>query len=932
MLRVAATALVCVVAACETTGREAPAVEIAVVTAESVPAEVSSALRSLAVEVSGSTTASFVVSGAPTSGGWRVRYRVPAGGSLTFTATGRDRAGIGLVRGASSVVVESGGGGLLTVTLSELLARPADLGGLDVDLASPTDLGGADDQAKPIPDLSAAPDLAAAPSDLAPAPSDLTTTTTDLTAPGADLAAPAGFAVQPKTTSVLLGGNELFVAPGDVDWSIQGDPATASISASGLFRATAAGTYTVVATSMQGLGSDTAMVTVRAGTLDRIAGPLGGAGYLDGLGTAARFFQPVDLCDDGAGTLYVVEAGDAIIRKVVIATGEVSTLAGKVGRAGFADGVGSAAQFYNPRGIACDGASTLYVADQGNHVVRKIDVATRTVSTLVGQPGSFGEIAGVGGAARLSNPNGLAIADTGTTKYLYVSELSRRVRRVDLTTNNCELWAGTGAGGSIDGAVATATFTQPSRMIWDGPWPGVLYLADGFGSRVRAFDLANDTVSTLAGSGTSGAVDAIGTAASFRNPTGLALVDDGTTHALYVSDENNYTIRRIELTAGPSFAGVTTVAGVAQSAGFVDAVGAAARLYAPAGILAIGNLLYFTDSNNHTVRSLARNTNTVSTVAGWAWQGNAADGTGKDARFGLISDVVVSGNLAYLADSSAIRVVDLTSGAVTTLAGSLTQTAVTDGTGPNARFYRIEAMTMGVDGSLFVTDRRTLRKVELATAQVTTIAGNAVEYVSMTRDGIGTAARLLYPGAIRRQGSTLYLIDGASVRTVDLASMQVTTIIGDALIYEYADGVGTAARLSSPSSVAVDGAGRLYIGDANTIRAVDLATRRVTTLAGYQGLAAHREGIGAAARFTDVRCLDWDGATSTLIACEPEVGGFVRVRPSTGAVTLLLGRPGIHGVELGPLPGSINNSLAVTVVGNALFAGDYAEGALIHVH
>jgi len=920
MVRVAAAAaLACAVAACDTTSAEVAAVEIEVVTASSVPAEVSSALRSLAIEVSGAATAAFVVSVAPASGGWRVRYRVPSGGSLTFTATGRDRAGVGLVRGAGSVVLESGRGGQLTVTLSELLPRRDDLGGVDVDLAAPNDLGATEDLAKPIPDL-------------ALPPSDLTTTTTDLTTAGNDLAAPGGFAVQPKTTSVFLGGNELFVAPGSVVWSIQGDPATASISASGLFRATAAGTYTVVATSMQGFGSDTATVTVRDGTIDRIAGPLGGAGYLDGIGTAARFFQPSDLCDDGAGNLYIVDYGDAVIRKLVRTTGEVSTVAGKVGRAGFADGVGDVAQFYGPVGIACDGASTLYVADQKNHVIRKIDVATRTVSTLVGLPGSFGDVAGVGGAARISSPNYLAIADTGTTKYLFVTELSRRVRRIDLTTNNCELWAGTGAGGAIDGAVVTATFTQPSGMVWDGPWPGVLYLADGFGNRIRAFDLSNDTVSTLSGSGASGAVDAIGTSASFRNPTGLALVDDGTTHALYVTDGNNYTIRRVELTAGPSFAGVTTLAGTAQSYGFVNDVGAAARFYGPAGIVPIGNLLYVVDSNNHSVRSMARSTNTVSTVAGWAWMGNAADGTGPNARFSVISDVVVSGNVAYVADESAIRTVDLTSGVVTTLAGSLTQSAETDGTGPNARFSRVMGMALGADGNLYVADKTTIRKVVLGTAEVTTIAGNAADSINNTRDGIGTAARFFSPEALRREGRILYVLDGASLRTIDLSSMQVTTIVGSATIYEYLDGVGTAARLYRASAIALDGAGSLYIGDAYTVRKVDLATKRVTTLAGYQGLSAHREGIGAAARFGDVRCLDWDPATSTLIACEPKVGGLVRVRPSTGAVTLLLGHPDVNGVELGPLPGSFNNSLAAIVVGGAIYASDSSEGALLDVH
>lgn len=919
-----------VAAGCETTTDDGAAVDVHAVAAESVPPAVIAALRSISVETSGAATARVVVHGAASSSGWRVRLRAGASsGALTVTVTGRDRAGVGLVRGVADLVVE-GGRGAVTVTLDELLPRP-DLGG--VDLAGPPPDLGAGDLASTDKDLLAPPDLIAPPESDLLAPADLDQPA-DLTAPsGSDLAAPSGFAIQPKTTSVLLGGNELFVGgPGGVDWSLEGDPATASIGPDGIFRATAAGTYTVVGTSALGLGTDRATVTVRAATIDRVAGPLGGFGYLDGVGTGARFFRPADLCDDGAGNVYLVDDGNAVIRKLVVATGQVTTLVGKVGRAGFSDGVGSAAQFYNPQGIACDGASTLYVADQSNHVIREIDVATRTVTTFAGQPGSSGAVAGIGAAARLSNPKRLAIANTGTTKYLYVAELSRRIRRIDLSTNNVELWAGTGASGATNGPVASATFNTPNALVWDGPWPGTLYLVDRGAQRIRAIDLATDTASTLAGSGGSGSTDALGTAASFRAPTGGTLVDDGSTHALYVAEEGNHTIRRIELTPGPSFAGVTTIAGTAQQSGITDGTGAAARFYVPTALVALGNLLYVADYGNGTVRSVARDTTAVATVAGLGRSSTATDGTGAAARFWGIRDVVVDGNIAWVGDENAIRKVDLTTGEVTTHAGSLTANAETDGVGASARFARIMGLGLDVDGTLYVADKTTIRKVVLSTAEVTTIAGNAADYIYQARDGVGAAARFYGPEAMRLAGKTLYVIDGASLRTVDLTSMQVTTIVGDASSYGFVDGVGTAARLWGASSLALDGAGNLYIGDGCTVRAVDLATRRVTTLAGYQALCDHREGIGRAARFGDVRCLDWDPATSTLVACEPEIGGLVRVRPSTGAVTVLLGREGLHGVELGPLPGNFNNALAVTVVGGSLFAGDYTEGALLHVH
>src|SRR5262249_28842496 len=127
-------------------------------------------------------------------------------------------------------------------------------------------------------------------------------------------------------------------------------------------------------------------VVTATGAVTTLAGVAGMSGTTDGTGASARLSAPSAVVSDGAGNLYV--ADDGAIRKIVIATGAVTTLAGAGGKYGTADGTGAAARFAQMNGIASDGAGELYVADA--FTVRKIAVATGTVSTLLGVAGRGG--------------------------------------------------------------------------------------------------------------------------------------------------------------------------------------------------------------------------------------------------------------------------------------------------------------------------------------------------------------------------------------------------------------------------------------------------------------------------------------------------------------------------------------------------------------
>ena len=301
-------------------------------------------------------------------------------------------------------------------------------------------------------------------------------------------------------------------------------------------------------------GQDMAAGAIR--TLSLVAGGLGGSGSADGIGAAAGFSSPSGVAADGAGNLYVADTTNDTIRKVVLATGVVSTLAGAVGMPGSADGTGAAARFAGPVGMAADSAGNLYVADSGNHTIRKIVLATGAVSTLAGAAGMSGSTDGTGTAARFYNPSGVAADSAGN---LYVADTTNyTIRKVVLATGVVSTLAGAARmPGSADGTGIVARFDIPYGVAADSA--GNLYVANP--SAIRKIVLATGVVSTLAGAARMpGSTDGTGTTARFSIPYGVAADEAGN---LYVADHFNSTIRRVSLPDSS----VTTFAGVVGQTG-----------------------------------------------------------------------------------------------------------------------------------------------------------------------------------------------------------------------------------------------------------------------------------------------------------------------------------------------------------------------------
>ena len=311
----------------------------------------------------------------------------------------------------------------------------------------------------------------------------------------------------------------------------------------------------------------------------------GGSIGADGIGPAAGFIFPYGIAQSG-DTLYVTDFTEHSLRTVHTTTARVGTIVtGGVGNFGHRNGAGTSARFNFPSGAAAAAGSTLYVADFINNRIREVRAGTNAaatrVSTLAGS-GSPGEADGAGTtAARFNGPRGLALS--GTTLYV-ADQNNHRIRAIDLASANktVSTLAGSGSPGPADGVGTAAQFNSPRGIAVSG---GTLYVADYGNHRIRAIDIASRTVSTLAGSGSPGHANGVGAAAQFDGPTGIA-VSGGT---LYIADTGNHRIRAVDIASRT----VRDIAGDG-TAGSTDGIGTAARFDNPRHIVVSGSTLYVT--------------------------------------------------------------------------------------------------------------------------------------------------------------------------------------------------------------------------------------------------------------------------------------------------------------------------------------------------
>ncbi|WP_394845278.1 hypothetical protein LZC95_50650 [Pendulispora brunnea] len=565
----------------------------------------------------------------------------------------------------------------------------------------------------------------------------------------------------------------------------------------------------------------------------------------NGVGSAAGFVSPYGLTFDGNGRLIVASAYAHKIARVDLGNVDVTYFAG-TGVAGTnpKEIDVANAHFNVPYALDWDASrNVVYVAENGNHDVREIDLASSLVRTIAGQPGVSGPFAdGAASSAVFSYPMGI----THIGSKVYVSDYGHcRIRVLDLGSSAgptvSTLSGGNGCGaGFVDGTDgSTSGLVSPAAITNAG---GFLYVADRGAHAIRRVDVSNGAVVTIAGSPPSagapkfGARDGQGTSALFFRPQGIAATPDG--KALYVGEAGGTDLRRIDLTSGTY--DVTTVAAKAVVPTDGDAR-TQAVLSSPRGIALAGGKLVIGENQGNDIRVLDLASNRVQRIAGPVDEAfGTRDGTGDVAQFAFPVPMIADDaeGVVYVAGGDQrIRQVKVDTGVTSSVAGKEWERSFADGVGEAARFTDPAGFALDAKGrKLYIADQgnHRVRVLDLTTRAVTTVAGSVSGY----RDGPGGDARFSLPRGLALKDNVLYVSDTGNhvIRRIELdgkGSGTVTTFAGIPTKAGTVDGRTAEAQFKAPWSIALDG-DLLYVADvfSDALRRIHIPSATVSTLVG----------------------------------------------------------------------------------------------------
>ena len=598
---------------------------------------------------------------------------------------------------------------------------------------------------------------------------------------------------------------------------------------------------------------------------------------------------PTGIAFDSAGNLYIADQAMHIV-ECVSPAGQITVVAGN-GNPGFSgDGASATAASLNtPTGVAVDSSGALYIADNANNRIRK--VVNGVITTFAGN--GIAGFAGDGGpasGAQIAYPFGLAV-DTSGNLY-FADNGNNRIR--EISNGVITTVAGSGVRGFAgDGQAPTAAqLAGPRAVALDSV--GNLYIADTENNRIR--EISGGKITTIAGNGTAGLTGNNGpaTAAELSGPWAVAVAPDGT---VYIADTGNDDVRAVSGGTIRAFAGnghngalgdggaplnaslnqvlglavdgqgnvyipqfyegrvrevsqnvINTIAGNG-AAGFAGDGGpaAAALMNTPSRMAFDGNgHMYVAEEGNNRVREISGGViNTVAGNGAGAFSGDGGPATSASLfrPWGVATDA--AGNI-YIADDFNNRLREVSNGVISTLAGTGVAAYAGDGGAATAaEIWNPVDVTYDGAGNVYFADLSNHRVRKISNGKITTVAGNG-NSASSGDGGPATSAGLTPTGIALDSAGNLYIVDGPNNRVREVSGGVITTIAGNGTLGFSGDGgLAVSAELNQPNGVAIDGAGNIYIADTNNHRIRKISGGVISTVAG-NGQARYG-GDGAAA-------------------------------------------------------------------------------------